>query len=63
MNKQARSGRVRVRYWSALARLQYSEGSAVGAPSVTDNFVWASTVIAVEWHSDVPARCRRLTVY
>jgi hypothetical protein len=59
----ARSGLVRMRYWRAPARLLYSEGLAIGAPSEADNLVRASTGVAVAWHSDMPARWRRSTTY
>ena len=43
--------------------LLYSEGLAIGAPSEADNLVRTSIGVAVEWHSDMPARWRRSTAY
>jgi hypothetical protein len=38
---------VRDRYWSALARLQYSEASAMGAQSMIDSLARVTTGVAV----------------
>ena len=50
MHEQAKLhtfGCVREMYWSALARLQYSEASAMGTQSMIDNLVQVSTGVAV----------------
>lgn len=44
-----------MRYCRAPVRLLYSEGSAIGAPSVADNLDLISTGVVVEWHSLIPA--------
>ena len=54
MHEQAKLhtfGCVREMYWSALARLQYSEASAMRAQSMIENLVQVSTGVTVGQHA------------